>query len=94
MEIKGFRVDGREYRVNPALVFQYEFDRESSLYRIYGSGIYEDISAYGETLCDAKEMLEEDIIPFLWEEYMREDDSMLSARARRIKADLGGRVEA
>ena len=92
--IRSLHVDGYEYNIDPALRFLCEFDREAHLFQIHGVGICEDISAYGETLDEAGDMMEGDIIPSLWAEYTQEDDSKLSPKAQIINADLGGGIGA
>ena len=94
VEIGGFQIEEHNYNINPPLRFLCEFDRESGLFQVYGVGLYEDILAYGETVDDARDMLENEIVPFLWKECVREDELMLSQRVMLIKADLGGRIEA
>ena len=93
IEIKKFWIEKHYCNVTPPLRFLYEFDCDSDLIYVYGTGIYDDILAYGETFIDARNMLENEIIPFLWAEYVQEDDSFLSEKARMIKEDLEGRIE-
>ena len=58
-----------------------------------GTPPYEDILVYGETIKEAWDVLDKEILPILWEEYVNGDDIKMSHKAKAIKFDLEARVE-
>ena len=83
----------RRHRISPALVFRCEFDSTTSMFEMNGAPPYEDILVYGETIKEAWDVLDKEILPILWEEYVNGDDIKLSPKAKEIKLDLETRVE-
>lgn len=86
-----FFVNWEQYLLDPELKFCWTIDRESNFTEITGTGAYEDILIYGKNLLEAREILENEILPVLWEVYVNEDDSKLTQKAQTIKNDLMSR---
>ncbi len=57
-----------------------------------GEEPYEDLLTYGEKLSDALQILEEEILPILWEDSLKGDKVRLSERAEKMTVDLKNRV--
>ena len=93
MTIRHFYSEEKKYSIDPALNFLWTFNAQTELYEIKGSGAYEDILVFGEKLDYAAIMLEREILPLLWEDYAKENDKRLSARAKKMKADLLSKVK-
>lgn len=81
----------RKQLLNP-LTFLWTLNPETRLYEIRGNGPYRDILVYGDSMTHAIEILEQEILPCLWEDYANEDDERLSRRAQQLKVDLLSRV--
>ncbi len=81
----------RKQLLNP-LIFLWTLNPETRLYEIKGDGPYQDILVYGDSMTQAIAILEQEILPCLWEDYANEDDERLSRRARQLKVDLLARV--
>ncbi len=83
--------DGRKRLLDP-LIFLWTLNPETRLYEIKGNGPYQDILVYGDSMTHVIAILEQEILPCLWEDYANEDDERLSCRARQLKVDLLTRV--
>ncbi len=77
--------------LNP-LIFLWTFNPQTDLYEIKGEGPYQDILVYGDSWDRAAVILEQEVLPCLWEDYANEDDARLSRRARLLKADFLSRI--
>lgn len=81
-----------QYTISPALQFEWVLNRETGFLEITGTGVYEDILVYGDSLKQAMAVLQEGILPLLWEDCVTKNDVRLTARASRIASDLKSRV--
>ena len=87
-----FNSKGKLYRIEPELDFLCTFDPETEMFEVSGHGIYEDILTYGVKLDHALNVLQDEMLPVLWEEYVNVADDSLSPRALEIKKDLVSKV--
>lgn len=90
--ISSFVSENRKYHIYPPLKFLWNSDPETKMFEINGEKPYQDILVYGETIEVAMGVLEEEILPILWEEHVNGDDIKLSPNAQKIKDDLIVRV--
>ena len=80
------------HTINPPLILKWTLNQETGLVEIMGTGNYEDILVYGESLKQAMTVLQEGILSLLWEDCITENDVRLTTRARRMASDLRSRV--
>ena len=90
--ISSFVSENRKYYIYPPLKFLWNSNPETKMFEINGEKPYQDILVYGETIEVAVGVLETEILPILWEEYVNGDDIKLSPNAQKMKIDLEMRV--
>lgn len=90
--ISSFVSENREYQIDPPIKFESTFDPATQMFEITGETPYQNILVYGKTVNEASDILRTEIIPLMWEKYVNDNDSKLSANARKIKNDLENRV--
>ena len=90
--ISSFVSENRKYHIYPPLKFLWNSDSETKMFEVSGEEPYQDILVYGETIEAAVGVLETEILPILWEEYVNGDDVKLSPNAKKMKIDLKKRV--
>jgi len=93
LKIDHFHSENKRYIINPDLIFQWKNNKETGLYEVFGSGIYEDIMTYGESLEEALDILRDGIIPIFWQDCVDGNDASLTKRAQSIVRDLRERVK-
>ena len=92
MKVSSFMSGNDRKELLDPLIFLWTFSPETRLYEIKGNGPYQDILVYGDSLDRAAAILEQEVLPCLWEDYANEDDARLSRRARLLKLDLLSRI--
>ena len=92
--IDSFVSEGKVRLLDPELPIRCYLNPETMVFELFGEGLYEDIFVYGETIVEARDILENEILSLFWEEYVIGRGAKLSPKARRIKADLGKRLQA
>ena len=90
--ISSFVSENRKYHIYPPLKFLWNSDSETKMFEVSGEEPYQDILVYGETIEVAVGLLETEILPILWEEYVNGDDVKLSPNAKKMKIHLEMRV--
>ena len=93
LHVDSFTNDGVDFTIDPAIIFSWLRNNETSLLEISGSDVYEDILVYGESLNQAMEILCEGILPMLWRDCVSDNDENLTVRAEKMVVDLRSRVE-
>ena len=84
VQIDGFTVHDERYRAVPPLRFEIAFDRRDGLYDLEGDF---GIRLWAETRSILEESAREELA-MLWAEYAREEPSLLSPKAQRLRDDL------
>lgn len=92
IEIDSFFVDSLSYTISPPIKFQCSIDVETNFVEMVGDRPYDNIMVYGETVDEARDVLEKEIFPILWGD-VNGKDVKLSAKAKKIKVDLKRRVK-
>lgn len=82
----------RLYNVNPPIAFHQAFNQETEMFELTGTDAYQSILMYGRTIQEARTILETEVFPIMWEEYVEATESKLSPQAQKIKDDLTSRV--
>lgn len=90
--ISSFVSENKTYQIDPPIRFEHSFNSETQMVEIIGEIPYQSILVYGKTINEAKDILQTEIIPLMWEKYVNGDGIKLSANAQKIKNDLGNRV--
>ena len=80
--------------VSPPLLFKRNRDEETGMFELVGTGVYEDLRTYGETLSEASKALQEGILPVLCEDYINRGNLKLTRRAEEMAVDFGRRIDA
>lgn len=84
VRIDGFTVHDERYCAVPPLHFPIAFDRRDGLYDLEGDF---GISLWAESRSILENSLKEELA-MLWTEYAREEPSLLSPKAQRLRDDL------
>ncbi len=92
LEVDEFVFDGTVIYLNPALEFDLRGGHENDGWEVRGRGLYASVFVQEPSIEAAEKELREDWLPFLWEEYALEKDSVLSLEARELKYYLLGRA--
>lgn len=85
LEIDEFVFNGTFIYLNPALEFDLCRGHENDGWEVRGRGLYASVFVQEPNTEAAEKELREDWLPFLWEEYALEKDSILSPEARELK---------
>ena len=94
IKIESFVSEGKVHLLDPELSIRCCLNPETMMFELFGEGLYGDIFVYGDTIVEARDILENEIFPLFWDKYVIEKDAKLSPKARRIKTDLEKRVQA
>ncbi len=90
--VASFVSENKKYHIDPPLKFLWDSDPETKIFEINGEKPYQDILVYGETIEVAMDVLQTEILPILWEEYVNGEETKLSPNAQKMKIDLKMRV--
>lgn len=90
--IDSFIVEGQALQLNPPISFVLMLNIDEETIEVRGEHAYQDIFVYGDTLSDAVEILQTEILPILWEDCREEETALLSSRARQMAIDFRIRV--
>lgn len=91
--VTSFLWKGQRCSVLPPLLFKCNKDNETGMFELIGTGVYEDLRTYGETLSEAIEALQEGVLPVLCEDYINRDSLKLTRRAEEMAVDFGSRID-
>ncbi len=92
--VTSFLWKGQTCSVFPPLLFKCNRDNETGMFELVGTGVYEDLRTYGETLSEALEALKEGVLPVLCEDYTNRGNFKLTRRAEEMAVDFGSRIDA
>ena len=68
--------------MSPALQFRCDLNPETKIFEMSGYEPYENILVYGETINETRDVLEKEILPILWEEYVNGNAIKLSPEGK------------
>lgn len=94
IDVVSFFSGSKRHSISPALQFSCNFDEAAMVYEMRGEAPYDDIIVYGENIREAWDILEKEILPIMWEDFVSAENAKLSSKAQKIKFDLERRVEA
>ena len=94
LSIGQFGPSNGRLRLNPPLEVTCNLDEETGLYELEGPPPYDGVILYGETVREAIDILEKDVLTMFWEDCQNAESLKLSPGMLEIVADLHQRVVA
>ena len=88
IEVAEFSLDGTLFRASDSILFECSYNASIAAYELVGWPPYESVYFVDTQRQRLEELLRDEILPFLWQEYVEEDEGKLAEDALELRADL------